>query len=163
VVAVVSGPEPQRTAFENKVREQLATINGPHLIISGKPGKRCEERTGPIRVLPHLSAKDLRDALWNAELIVGRTGYTTLMDLHALGRSALLVPTPGQLEQEYLGTLHAGLGGHVVQRQDAMEIAPVLSDPPRGAAMARASTALADALADLSCLIGAHRPSTFTR
>ena len=38
----------------------------------------------------------------SAKYIICRSGYSTLMDLMALGRKALLVPTPGQTEQEYL-------------------------------------------------------------
>ena len=38
----------------------------------------------------------------NARIIISRAGYSTIMDLVKLQKSALLVPTPGQTEQEYL-------------------------------------------------------------
>ena len=38
----------------------------------------------------------------SSENIICRGGYSTLMDLIRLGKSAYLVPTPGQTEQEYL-------------------------------------------------------------
>ena len=40
----------------------------------------------------------------NAQKIIARSGYSTIMDLEALGllSKAELHPTPGQSEQEYL-------------------------------------------------------------
>ena len=38
----------------------------------------------------------------NCKHIISRSGYSTIMDLHVLNRSAELSPTPGQTEQEYL-------------------------------------------------------------
>ena len=37
-----------------------------------------------------------------ANYVIARSGYTTVMDLLKLGQKAILVPTPGQTEQEYL-------------------------------------------------------------
>jgi UDP-N-acetylglucosamine:LPS N-acetylglucosamine transferase len=39
----------------------------------------------------------------NSQYIVARSGYSTIMDLLAVKKNAILVPTPGQTEQEYLG------------------------------------------------------------
>jgi uncharacterized protein (TIGR00661 family) len=162
VVAVISGPEPQRTLFERRVIKELLMIDGRHLVVSGTPGLKEERTDGNVRIVPHLQAKALRNALLGAELIVSRTGYTTLMDLYALGRSALLVPTPGQMEQEYLGTLHARIGGHVVQRQDGMDIRETLRCLPPPAMRPENADALAVALTDLAALIRGRIPATFT-
>ena len=35
-------------------------------------------------------------------MIFCRSGYSTIMDLSKLGKKAILIPTPGQTEQEYL-------------------------------------------------------------
>ncbi len=37
-----------------------------------------------------------------SEYIISRTGYTTVMDICKLKKKAILIPTPGQTEQEYL-------------------------------------------------------------
>ena len=50
----------------------------------------------------HLSAEDLNRALEQSKMIIGRSGYTTMMDMAALKKKAILIPTPGQTEQEYL-------------------------------------------------------------
>jgi UDP-N-acetylglucosamine:LPS N-acetylglucosamine transferase len=35
-------------------------------------------------------------------MVIGRSGYSTIMDLVAMKKKAILIPTPGQTEQEYL-------------------------------------------------------------
>jgi UDP-N-acetylglucosamine:LPS N-acetylglucosamine transferase len=62
-----------------------------------------------------------------ADLVISRSGYTTLMDLVALDRSALIIPTPGQAEQEYLADLHARTGRFLVQRQDHIDVKAALA------------------------------------
>ncbi|MDX9750505.1 MAG: glycosyltransferase [Flavobacteriales bacterium] len=126
VVAVISGPEPQRTLLEAIITDQLRGIDGDHLVVRGLPGGAAPVGEGSVRCVPHLPALELARAMAGAELIVARSGYTTLMDLHALGRGALLVPTPGQPEQEYLARLHGATGRHVVQPQHAVDIAAAL-------------------------------------
>jgi len=49
----------------------------------------------------------LYNVINNSKYIVSRAGYTTIMDLIALKRTAILVPTPGQTEQEYLSDYYS--------------------------------------------------------
>ena len=37
-----------------------------------------------------------------AQWVICRSGYSSIMDLAVVGQKAILVPTPGQTEQEYL-------------------------------------------------------------
>lgn len=122
IVCVISGPEPQRTLLEDELMRQLPGIEGRHLLVRGKPEPALDETIGNVRRLSHLGGEALTGALLQAELIVSRTGYTTLMDLAHIGRSALVIPTPGQEEQEYLGELHKGSGRFLVQQQNAMDL-----------------------------------------
>jgi len=90
-------------------------------------------------------------------MIVSRTGYTTLMDLATIGRTALLVPTPGQAEQEYLGHLHRGTGRFLVQDQhelDVMDAWERLRDRGAGTATVGGNSLLKHALNDLEELLG---------
>ena len=41
-----------------------------------------------------------------AKLVISRSGYSTILDLAVIGTKALMIPTPGQVEQEYLGQYH---------------------------------------------------------
>ncbi|HRO40192.1 MAG TPA: glycosyltransferase [Flavobacteriales bacterium] len=156
VVAVISGPEPQRSMLEQLVLQQLHAIEGPHLLVAGRPGLE-DNQVGPVQVVGHMATPDLHAALLSAELIVGRTGYSTLMDLAAIGRGALLVPTPGQPEQEYLGRLHAANGMHVVQDQRRFHIADVLPHPSDRHAACTGGAARSTALSDLAHLIALRR------
>ncbi len=127
VVAVISGPEPHRTLLDEILTEQLQDLEGRHLLVRGLPGSDVEEMRGNLLRKPHLSGRALAEAMANAELVISRSGYTTLMDLVALSRTALVIPTPGQEEQEYLGRLHASTGRFMVQAQTEVDILSALS------------------------------------
>ena len=106
VVAVASGPEPSRTLFEEMLRATLSGLPGRHLLVRGRPDL-APAGLGPAHPteVPHLAAPALRAALEGARTIVSRGGYSTVMDLDALGRldtRCVFVPTPGQTEQETL-------------------------------------------------------------
>ena len=77
------------------------------------------------------------------------------MDLVALGRSALIIPTPGQQEQEYLGALHQRTGRFMVHRQDRVDLMAALREPPTAPDPAFPSQVdpLVQALQDLASLI----------
>ncbi|MBX2973122.1 MAG: glycosyltransferase [Flavobacteriales bacterium] len=129
IVAVISGPEPHRTLLEGILMEQLQRIEGRHLLVRGLPGSGESEQLGNVQRVPHVGSNELAHAMANADLIVSRSGYTTLMDLVALGRSALVIPTPGQAEQEYLGELHGTTGRFLVQSQQRVDLEAALRDP----------------------------------
>lgn len=133
IVCVISGPEPQRTLLEEELMRRLPAIPGKHLLVRGKPEPVVDGTIGNVRRLGHLGGDALTGALLRAELIVSRTGYTTLMDLARIGRSALVIPTPGQEEQEYLGHLHARTGRFLVQAQAELDIAKALESGTAGA------------------------------
>lgn len=127
IVAVISGPEPHRTLLDEILTEQLQHLEGRHLLVRGLPGSNEEGTRGNLLCKPHLSGPALAEAMANAELVISRSGYTTLMDLVALGRTALVIPTPGQEEQEYLGRLHASTGRFMVQAQTEVDIRSALN------------------------------------
>jgi hypothetical protein len=52
-----------------------------------------------------LSEEELFVALEAADYVICRSGYSSLMDMLAMGKKAILIPTPGQTEQEYLAAL----------------------------------------------------------
>ena len=104
IIIIISGPEPQRTIFEDFLFEQLETYTGKCLFIRGLPSnmqwRKCANTK--IEIKDHLSSTELNKAILQSELVIGRSGYTTVMDLVKLGKKAILIPTPGQTEQEYL-------------------------------------------------------------
>jgi predicted glycosyltransferase len=112
IVALISGPEPSRTAFEQQLRQLLGDIGFPALLILGMPDTVCHEVHGDLTIINHLPDKQLANVLQQAQLVICRSGYSTIMDLDALNVRALLVPTPGQTEQEYLAEYHTQRGTH---------------------------------------------------
>lgn len=103
-VFLISGPEPQRTVFENKILKDIAAIKENVLIVRGKPGSDEHINSTPnVTIVNHLDGSTLNKALNSAEYIVSRPGYTSVMEIAALQKQAIFVPTPGQTEQEYLG------------------------------------------------------------
>ncbi|MEO8763781.1 MAG: glycosyltransferase [Ginsengibacter sp.] len=100
----LSGPEPQRTIFEKIILGQLRTFKKKVLLVRGLPGENKALQTGvqSLEIVNHLPAEKLNRAFLQAEMIISRSGYSTIMDLVKIGRNAILVPTPGQTEQEYL-------------------------------------------------------------
>jgi predicted glycosyltransferase len=49
-----------------------------------------------------MQTSELEKTFNESELVLCRSGYTTLMDLAKLKKKAYLIPTPGQFEQDYL-------------------------------------------------------------
>ena len=75
----------------------------PTVMFEGKPGKRGEIGTiGNITFYSHLPAFRMKEIIAGSDSIITRSGYTTIMDLVSLNCTALIIPTPGQTEQEYL-------------------------------------------------------------
>jgi len=101
-LAIVSGPEPQRTILEKGLINALKDRTEKSLIVLGKPELNTSEQLGNLTVKSHLNAKDLNLAILQSELIICRPGYSTIIDLASLEKKAIFIPTPGQTEQEYL-------------------------------------------------------------
>ena len=78
-------------------------MQAPFQIIAGtanQPDNQAVSATGSI--IPHLGGPALAKAIQDCSYIISRGGYTSLMELIPFGKKLILVPTPGQTEQEYL-------------------------------------------------------------
>ncbi len=118
VVAVLSGLEPHRTLLEKEIVARYLDTDEQVLIVQGlvnRPNTRFKRRN--ITLVPSITDAELVPVLMNAKHIIARSGYSTIMDLHALGLlpsknetpspQIELIPTPGQPEQEYLSAYFA--------------------------------------------------------
>ena len=104
ITILLSGPEPQRTLLEEKCMHELAKWKGPVTMIRGLPlGGKQINAPAHWKVVDHLSIDPLQQEIEEAEHFIARCGYSTIMDLYVLNKRAILIPTPGQPEQEYLG------------------------------------------------------------
>ena len=103
ILIVLSGPEPQRSIFEQQIFDQLANFKGAVTIVRGLPLSTDAVSLQNAIVHNHLSKEKLQAEMLAADGIICRSGYSSVMDINALKIKAVLVPTPGQTEQEYLG------------------------------------------------------------
>ena len=103
VMILVSGPEPQRTIFEKLVTRQLVNFTGKALLVRGLPAENeIPKSFEQLTIVNHLPAIEIAAAIQASNFVISRAGYTTIMDMVKLGKKCILVPTPGQTEQEYL-------------------------------------------------------------
>jgi hypothetical protein len=110
-LAIMSGPEPQRSILEKIIISQKDKLPGRLVIVAGSPGERTGDTAEGVTRHDWLDGTSLRRLMCDAGFIICRPGYSTIMDLFALDRTACLVPTPGQPEQEYLaGYMSSGYG-----------------------------------------------------
>lgn len=128
IIVLISGPEPQRSIFENIILNQSSQINAKILILGGKPGENNSNlQNGNIKYLNHLGSDELFHHLKNANLIISRPGYSTVMDLAFLRKKAVFVPTPGQTEQEYLAEIHSEQGHCISYSQEKFSLSECIS------------------------------------
>lgn len=102
ILFIFSGPEPQRSLFEQKVFAQLSGVKQKVTIVRGKPLQEELPLIGNAVIYNHLPGNEMEALMRSAALIVCRSGYSSVMDINALRQRSVLIPTPGQTEQEYL-------------------------------------------------------------
>jgi uncharacterized protein (TIGR00661 family) len=98
ILAICSGPEPQRTLLEELLRKQLKTSGLRYFLVRGSVSTTAAD----LHSANFLTSGDLQSLIESSAVVVARSGYSTIMDLAALGKKAIFIPTPGQTEQEYL-------------------------------------------------------------
>lgn len=103
-LAVLSGPEPYRTQLENILIQKLSTLQCDALIVRGiiSESNNRVKINDQLETIDYLSADELMLETEKSEFVISRSGYSSIMDLVAMNQKAVLIPTPGQTEQEYL-------------------------------------------------------------
>jgi UDP-N-acetylglucosamine:LPS N-acetylglucosamine transferase len=123
VAVVLSGPEPQRTYLEQRLLEQAMSLPQKFIFIRGKTrAKEHHYAAENVEVVSYLTSQDLNEVLLASDVLVCRAGYSSIMDLAALSKKALLIPTPGQTEQEYLADYFARQNIFLVQKQEEIDL-----------------------------------------
>ena len=131
ILISLSGPEPQREILEEKIMAQLPSIQQPVCLVRGQPGENfLPEVPAHVTVFNHLPAPEMQDLMLRCQLLISRSGYSTLMDAMVLETSMACVATPGQTEQEYLSKRLAAKGWAVTQTQDQFNLPEILKTKP---------------------------------
>jgi UDP:flavonoid glycosyltransferase YjiC (YdhE family) len=106
---LLSGPEPQRSLLETRFLEEAKRTGKKYILVRGLPGtSRPIEHGSNVTVYAHLPTEELSRIIVSARQVFCRAGYSTIMDLVRLNKHAVLIPTPGQGEQEYLAEFLSG-------------------------------------------------------
>lgn len=127
LIAVISGPEPQRSVFEDMFVAQARELPLRILMVQGKTEQLHHSFIGHIECISHMPSRSLNQAILASGVFVGRSGYSSIMDLAKLGTPAIFVPTPGQTEQEYLAENFHHQGLCLMQKQGDFNLAQALA------------------------------------
>ncbi len=103
IMVLLSGPEPQRTLLEQKLFQEFEQSDKKIVFVRGviEETQKMYVKNN-ITIHNYLIGSDLENTINSSNLIISRSGYTTVMDLAKLKKKAFFIPTPGQFEQEYL-------------------------------------------------------------
>lgn len=116
IVAIISGPEPYSEYLFREIVHFSEVKAVPLTIIA--PQSYGVVLPDTIRLVRDWKEADA--AILKADVIISRNGYSTLMDLLVLNKRAILMPTPGQIEQEYLATLKQPSDWHIVRNSQEL-------------------------------------------
>ncbi|MFZ0471002.1 MAG: glycosyltransferase [Bacteroidales bacterium] len=137
---ILSGPEPQRSLLFEKVTEALSGIR--LVILCGSPAPRCRKNPdnitgamdpGNITVITDPDTATMEKIITGSSLVISRAGYSSIMELVSLGKGGVIIPTPGQTEQEYLGQYHNGRHGFTTLKQKDLAHLREISPEAQGA------------------------------
>lgn len=122
-MALLSGPEPQRTLLEKILLKAFEKTSSKILFVRGVISEEAIETSNKnIRIANYLYGTELEKAILSSETIISRSGYSTLMDLAKLEKKVFFIPTPGQPEQEYLASRMMKLGMAPYCKQEDFEL-----------------------------------------
>jgi len=116
---ILSGPEPQRSMLLQKTAESVNQF--PLTVLTATPVLRPLPSGPGLKLITAPSTATMRQIISGASLVIARAGYTSVMELVSLRKGAVLVPTPGQTEQEYLGRHLNGRFGFIAMKQGRLE------------------------------------------
>ena len=129
VAVVLSGPEPQVSIFEKQMFSQLIQLEKSAILLRGmrnQPIETSGSSPSYIHQVSHLEVNAFSQVLKQAGLVISRSGYSGIMDFIALGISAILTPSPGQSEQEYLADWLSEKGWFRCVTQDKLNLTVML-------------------------------------
>jgi uncharacterized protein (TIGR00661 family) len=120
LMVILSGPEPQRGLLEEKLKKEILRYKGNVVFIKGIVEKdQKKEQIENVTYYNFMNSRQLEQTFNESEIVLCRSGYTTIMDLVKLGKKAFFIPTPGQYEQEYLAKKFKDEGLVPYSKQDS--------------------------------------------
>ncbi len=123
ILAILSGVEPQRSILEKELLKKLADYKGKTALVQGVVSNKMTKQTiNNVDVYNFLTADKLENVLNESEMIISRSGYSSLMDYYKLDKKMIIIPTQGQDEQAYLGQYFEQKGLAKCQKQSKISL-----------------------------------------
>jgi UDP-N-acetylglucosamine transferase subunit ALG13 len=127
ILVILSGPEPQRTILERMIIRQAEQLPSYHFtIVRGITEQNNRTLNKNLTIIDHLITKELEVLILESEIIIARPGYSTIMDMAMMEKKTILIPTPGQTEQEYLATYLAEKNMTIVDYQHELRLSTTI-------------------------------------
>lgn len=120
-LGIVSGPPPQNQIFQDLLLAQAPDIGAPLYLAS--PLEPPAELPPAVKFFHSPDSAQLETLIKKARAVISRSGYSSIMDYGVMGARALLVPTPGQYEQQYLAQFHDEQGHYAAMQQSKLDLA----------------------------------------
>lgn len=128
LMILLSGPEPQRTILEEKLISEIKNTDKKIVFVKGKvEQEQKSEQIENVSYYNFMQSEALEQTFNESEMVLCRSGYTTVMDLCKLEKKAFFIPTPGQFEQEYLAKKYKKEGLVPYSRQDRFKLDDLLA------------------------------------
>ncbi|MGC4058674.1 MAG: glycosyltransferase [Chitinophagaceae bacterium] len=103
ILILLSGAEPQRSILSEQLWKKAVTCDYHCMFVAGSEQAEIPDLVPDhITFVQRLSGSELSREIAKAAFVICRSGYSSIMDLIALRKKGILIPTPGQTEQEYL-------------------------------------------------------------
>lgn len=128
LLILLSGPEPHRSILSGILWEQVQHYRGKVVFVEGADKVQGRVLPGHIDYYGRITAEVLQPLIAAASVVICRSGYSSLMDLVQLQKKAIVIPTPGQTEQEYLGKHMHAMGLFYCTDQKRININNILAD-----------------------------------
>lgn len=127
LLVILSGPEPQRSQLENIILKQTPKFEGKIILLRALPNSlsSIEHSLHNLHVFNHIDDEMFVNFINRAKKIICRAGYSSIMDLIAMKKNALLIPTPGQTEQEYLASYLSKNSNFTFVNQDKLDLSKI--------------------------------------
>ena len=123
ILISVSGPEPQRTLFEKTVMNQIREIQGKKVVVLGRVDEDYfYKKEKDLEIYSYVNRIEMSGLMNRSKLIVSRSGYSTVIEIAALNKKALLIPTLGQTEQEYLASYYRSMNLFHIAAQNNLQL-----------------------------------------
>lgn len=119
---LLSGPEPQHSLLANILIKKAEQFPEKKFALCSPSFSDPSRKKDNLSIFTGIPCAQLSELILSSENIICRSGYSTLMDLDHLGiTKMILIPTPGQTEQEYLAEYWQKKRGAVLCEQKNIE------------------------------------------